>query len=177
MAASYGRPPSPDGQKRQVEILPIFSHFGEDIGVAGEIYRRLSLYQITHAAGGGTEWIATAGMVGVSGGDFERSDPSGIGNPDLFYVFKSLSVQHIRRARGGNQLYPPVQHSQGGQVEMVEMQVGYENGVYIFAARRVDLVAPAPDTPDSVSQDGIGHEPDAVHLDEDGSMADVSQIR
>jgi putative membrane protein len=170
VAGSEGRPPAPDGDERDVGVGRDLGQSREEVGVAEEIDLLCSADDVAEGLGLLAEQPPGV-VLGVDGLNAYGAHFDLIAGTELANLRRKPAVQKRAGAPRDDDPLRAAQAAQRREVEVVVVDVRDEDCVEVLEASPVERLR-APQHDDSLPQERIGHEPDAVQLEENGRVPD-----
>jgi hypothetical protein len=159
VAAPQRRPPSADGQDRQVEVVGKLRHRREEVRVTGEIDGVLPLDDVAEGRCRRSERLAPPVMRRRDRADEDVAEHRGSADSKLGHVDESLRPDEPPCPGRNDQSDVAAELPEARQVEMVVVRVRDQDG--IDRARVDGHCRPAPPhRPDPAHQEGIEQQPE-----------------
>ena len=112
-------------------------------------------------------------MHGGRGAHGHRADLGALARGQLGHIAPALAAQELAGPVRGHHPDAGVEHAQRGQVEVIHVQVGDQDGVDV--PRRGGRRPLAAQVRDPRAEDGIGEQPRTRHFEEHGGVPDVGE--
>jgi hypothetical protein len=138
VAGADRRSPSPDGHERDVKAAANLRHAIEDVGVAGEVDPAASLDYIAQSDSFLTEGQPGAIMLGVGCANRQGTNLDFLPGLHLNHPPEPAALGQTATPARHDQRYFATQSVEGGQVEVIKVEVRNQNGIDVGVLRRVE---------------------------------------
>jgi hypothetical protein len=155
VAGADRRSPSPDGHERDIKAAADLSHVIEDVRVAGEVDPAASLDYIAQGDSSLTEGQPGTVMLGVGCTDRQGTNLDFLPGLHLDHPPEPAAPEQTATPARHDQRYFATQSLEGGQVEVIKVEVRNQNGIDVGVLRRVEGNLAAK-VCHAVAQHGIG---------------------
>ena len=177
VARPKARPPSPDGQQRDIDCSREIVHFRAEVGVSREIHARRAPDPVAERIRRRTERSSPSVVISADRFDAHIADVESVAGRDLRYVV-ARPAQKLAQASRDDDPRPPPQTPQRGQMQMVVVSVRDEDGVYLHVIEEVrDAVAVPVEKAHTIDEQRVGENAHAIHLDENRRVSEVPKMR
>ena len=167
----HARPPAPDRDEPDVEIVHEPVHLVEEVGVAGEVDARRAAQDVADRGQPQPQRRAVPVVEGGRHGHGHAAELELVAGNGLADIRESAPSCETAEPLRDHDRDVVVEQPQRGEIQVVEMPVREEDGGQI--RRRLRQGGDAGQVRGALAQERIGDEPGAVHLDDERRVTQV----
>src|SRR5439155_20149045 len=152
-------------------------HLGAQVRVAREVHARAPGDPVPQRFGGRAERTPSPIVFGTYRLDHDAADAESLAGHDLHDVLSGPAYERSK-SLWHDDAWPAAKPPKGREVQVIVMRVGDEDDVDIDVLDEVgNSLRVAVEQAQTIHEQRVGENADAIHLDEDGRVSEITKTR